>query len=409
MSVVSFGDRNVVVGLNWLDPGAITNNAREATVRRRLRTLDANPTGYASIVTLDGLQHGITSSIRDIGLDSAAAWLATVVTSAILVEKLDKDRYWLCAVENGVVYPSGDIIGNKHQIALRLEELLIDTKGSTISIYDKESDFAEFVNGEKTGFSELVLGTTPDSRGKCRLLRNRVSRKAMFFVTGIVAFSMLGASGWYFFGDLFTSQFSKKVSTQQELRLTAIQAEKSALEQELTQDAGLLLASFVDLIYDRPIRLGGWQVIAYEWKNGIVISKWKRSYGTINDLTTQLTSKTWSLNESTGEIFEELALPVPSASESFPLSRLGNITKRHKFLDMLSTTPGNWKLTESKENGKYFKYRKSYLSGSSSSLRVAGQAARSLLNQPINVTLLKANLGRKNSWLIEGAYYEVAR
>lgn len=409
MSVFIVGDRKVAIGLNWLDPGAITNNAREAAVRRKLRTLDANPTGYASIVTLDGLQHGITSSTHEIGLDSAAAWLATVATSAILVEKLDNDRYWLCAVENGVVYPSGDITGNRHEIALRLEELLIDTKGSTIPIYDRVGDFEEIVIGEKLGFSELVSGTEPDSRGNCRLLKTRVSRKSMFVLAGIVAFFMLGASGWYFLGGIFTNQVSKKVPTKAERRLAAIEAEKSALEQKLQRDAGLLLASFVNLIYDRPIRLGGWRVISYEWNDDVVISKWKRSYGTINDLTTQLTSGTWSLNESTGEISEELALPAPPTSNSSLLSRLGNVTKRHKFLDVISTTPGHWKLTSSKETGKFFKYRTSHLSGSSSSLRVAIQAAQSLINQPITVTLLKASIGKKNSWSIEGAYYEVSR
>ena len=88
-----------------------------------------------------GTQLGATIDHDDIGLPSAAAWLAQAQHSAVLVERLPENLYWLCAIEDGAVFPAGDMVGGKDLIAARLDEIRTDIAGSGILMYDKTGSF----------------------------------------------------------------------------------------------------------------------------------------------------------------------------------------------------------------------------------------------------------------------------
>ena len=104
---------------------------------RGLQTIRPIPLGYAELETPAGTQTGATADPTDIGLESSAAWLALAQSSAVLIEKLDSDQYWLCAVEDGAVFPAGDIIGDKDLIASRLDEIRLDIEGTKFDCMKK--------------------------------------------------------------------------------------------------------------------------------------------------------------------------------------------------------------------------------------------------------------------------------
>ena len=136
MTVHSLDGRRLALGLKWLAPGAIPAGAGAGRKARELAGMKPPPVGFVQLETAGGTQLGATTDKEDIGLQSAAAWLAQAQLSAVLVERLTVDLYWLCAIEDGAVFPAGDMVGGKDLIAARLDEIRTDIAGSGIRIYD---------------------------------------------------------------------------------------------------------------------------------------------------------------------------------------------------------------------------------------------------------------------------------
>ena len=78
---------------------------------RELLKIRPQPTCYTEIQLPSGIQVAVTPDPKTAGHISAAAWLAAAQKSAVLVEEIGDDEYWLCTVEDGIVFPAGDISG----------------------------------------------------------------------------------------------------------------------------------------------------------------------------------------------------------------------------------------------------------------------------------------------------------
>ena len=158
------------------------------------------PVGFVQLETAGGTQLGATIDQDDIGLPSAAAWLAQAQHSAVLVESLTENLYWLCATEDGAVFPAGDMVGGKDLIAARLDEIRTDIAGSGILMYDKTGSFG-LIDAEPLDFSDLAAGFDAAADSICQPTSRRSLKKPLAILATVL---LITASG-YGVRDLYLS------------------------------------------------------------------------------------------------------------------------------------------------------------------------------------------------------------
>ena len=198
MTVHSLDGRTLALGLKWLAPGAIPAGAGAGRKARELAGMKPPPVGFVQLETAGGLQLAATTDKEDIGLQSAAAWLAQAQQSAVLVERLSENLYWLCATEDGAVFPAGDMVGGKDMIAARLDEIRTDIAGSGIRIYDISGSFG-LADADPLDFSDLAAGFDADSEITVQPTRTRSLKKPLAILATVlmIAASGYGARGLY--------------------------------------------------------------------------------------------------------------------------------------------------------------------------------------------------------------------
>ncbi len=405
MTVYSLVDRKLALGLKWLAPGAIPAGAGAGRKTRELAGMKPPPVGFVQLETAGGTQLGATTDQDDIGLPSAAAWLAQAQLSAVLIEKLDSDQYWLCAVEDGAVFPAGDIIGDKDLIAARLDEIRTDIAGTGILMYDKTGSFG-LIDAEPLDFSDLAAGFEAAADILCQPTRTRSLKKPL----AILATVLLITGGGYGVRDLYLSYMDATLeSGQDELaqrRAKRLNNEKNLLHQELTQNAPALIATLADTVSGRPLRAAGWRATQYEWSGNQVAATWRREHGSMAGIAEHLRSAQYSLNEKTGQVVEQFDFPAPQLTEASPLEdRLGGLQERMTLIDLMATLPGKWSLSPATSSGKHYTIKRSSFSGEAETLHAAIEVARVLRSLPIRIKTVTISLENPHASNIEGDYY----
>ncbi len=407
MAILKHKNMQLAIGLSWMEPRPATSNFRESKIVREAKSLKPIPVGHAQIATRDGLQSGFAYRKEDVGLQSAAAWLATAQSSAVLIERIGSDAYWLCAVEQGAVFPSGDLVGDKDQIATRLGELQMDSAGTDIPYYDNAGVFDSLADAAKIGFAELVGEIEPDSRGICKSLAKRqIKGPIMAMAASALAAALVGGI-WYAYNNHNTPSEQTELAATEHDSTAALKEEKARLEAKLAQNSIELLALFVESVYRHPYRAGGWRVLSHEWQNGSLETIWQRQHGTIADLAMHLDSQPWTLNESKGTVSEISELSSPTDEHQTAESFFEEENQRYRFLDSLASAPGTWTLEHSKSDGNLFPVRKSRLQGSNHSLSSATATTQQILVKPVHITHIRADLSSPIKWSIQGEFYEI--
>ena len=403
MSKRYLADQEFALGLTWLAPGVSSARAGNSKILKELNSIRPAPCGYVEINTPSGIQVGALSQTEDIGLESAAARLAISRSSAVLIEALDEKEYWLCAVEEGAVFPAGDIVGDKDLIANRLREIQSDISGTDIKVFEKHGNF----NGNEVhplGFYELISQHTPDKKPICKPIEQSYLKKR-FLAVAVVGLLAAGAIGLWLMLSIGEPDNITDVS-KAEQNAVDLENEKRLLQQTLAQNAPVLLASMTDMIFERPLRSNGWRNTSYEWNAGEIKALWQREHGDFAMISSYLENKPFNFNESTGVMVENMEFPAQQIEGDFPLDSLSSLKdQRLELLDVLAQLPGQWTLGPPQVKGNQFKYQRSKLSGSSAKLADAIYAAQSLIGYPLQITRIKFNLGQKFKWQIEGAVY----
>ena len=406
MPIHSLANQELVIGLNWMKPGAISNTTHTSRVNRKLRRSQPTPVAYATIVTRDGLQPGVTSHTDEIDKTSAAAWLATAKPSVILVEKIEDEKYWLCAIEDGAVFPVGDIVGNKDVVGNRLAELQIDTEGSDIPYVDTQSEF-DISNSITTSFKELVDGTNPPEESICRPLRTRENRKYLLGATTASAIAIVGYGGWLLYDNYWGKSQNQVHLNQADSTTIKRTEEQSTIQNELSQDSGALIVFFIDLISDRPLHAAGWKSVSYRWSKGEIEAKWSRVNGNLASISNYLGETNWEFDESSGIVTERINFPAPKHNKSIDLdSLLGGIHSRYRFLDLLAKSPGTWSIGSPKKQGKFYPVKLSTLASSGKGLSSVHSAVGMLRENPVHLSEFTVNLDKNIHWNLVGSYYE---
>ena len=405
MTMHSLDGRRLALGLKWLAPGAIPAGAGAGRKARELAGMKPPPVGFVQLETAGGTQLGATTDKEDIGLQSGAAWLAQAQLSAVLVERLTENLYWLCAIEDGAVFPAGDMVGGKDLIAARLDEIRTDIAGSGILMYDKTGSFG-LIDAEPLDFSDLAAGFDADTDIICQPTRSRSLKKPLAVLATVL---LITASG-YGARDLYLSYMDTTLESGQDdlaqRRAKSLNDEKNLLQRELEQNAPALLATIADTISSRPLRAAGWRATQYEWSGNQVAAIWRREHGSMAGIAEHLADAQFNLNEKTGQVVESFEFPAPLLSDTAPLEdRLGGLQERMALIDLMAYLPGKWSLSPATSSGKHYKINRSSFSGEAETLHTAIDVARVLRSLPIRIRTVTISLETPHVWNIEGDYY----
>ena len=405
MTVHSLDGRRLALGLKWLPPGAVPTGASAGRKARELAGMKPPPVGFVQLETTGGLQLGATTDQEDIGLKSAAAWLAQAQLSAVLVERLTENLYWLCATEDGAIFPAGDMVGGKDLIAARLDEIRTDIAGSGICMYDKTGSFG-LIDAEPLDFSDLAAGFDADADILCQPTRSRNLKKPLAILATVLLITASGYGARSLYLSYMDASLESDQDVQAQRQTRRLNDERKLLHQELEQNAPALLATLADTISGRPLRAAGWRATQYEWSGNQVTATWRREHGSMAGITEHLGSAQFSLDEKTGQVVEQFEFPAPLLSDAAPLEdRLGGLQERMTLIDLMANLPGKWSLQLAKAAGKHYPIRRSTFSGSGETLHTAVEIARVLRSLPIRIKTVTISLAKPHVWNIEGDYY----
>ena len=357
------------------------------------------PVGYTEIDTREGTQTGMIYDQTQVGLVSAAAVIAKHLSTAVLIEQLADDEYWLCAVESGAVWPAGDMVGTKDQIRVRLDEVLQDMDISD-AIYDASNQY-DLDNSERIGFEDLIVDPDPYN------VKIQSLRKKSFFKPAMAATVLIAlVGGGYFTWDYVSTPSYEPTPTAKTPKSDLKQRERTGIAEALSVDPAVVLVQVVDMIYDRPLRAAGWRQSSYEWSPEQMLSVWKREHGNLASIAAHLGDGNWTLDESRGEIIEQLDHILPASINAASLEERLQDSNRHKLLDSLARLEGVWTIEPSSSVGKFYQVNRSSLSASRLRLSSALRAAPTLRQYPIRINSISVSIKRVVELKIEGEYYE---
>ena len=406
MTVREVNEKPLAIGLSWLPPGEITAGRSENRKMRELRRIGDRPACYAEIVLPGTTQVAVTSNPEAAGHLSGAAWLSAAQKSVVLVEQIGDNEFWLAAVEDGVVFPAGDVVGGRDLISARLKELTTDLAGSGISYHDKSRMF-ELAESSPLDFSDLISGTEADAGWTVRPIRRSAIRTVVIPFAGALCL-VSGFAAWHLrpAAPPATEATDPSGTASQNVQL---EREKTQLSQTLSQDAGRLVDELIREIAARPGRSAGWRNVSAEWSDGRVTTEWQRAHGSYMALVDQLTGRQFWIDENTGAVTESFPLAPAADFDDNLAQRLATAPERYALLDALASLPGQWTLAPSQRSGNEYHVRKSRLTGSVTGFEAARAAAHFFGNHPVYLRLISVQLIPRPNWRFEGDFYEPAR
>ncbi len=399
-------DQDTVIGLTWLAPVVWPPTGRERRKVRELQSLEKEIVGYVEMETPVGCQLGATTNKEHLGLTSGAVQLAQMQRSVVLIEPLSDDLFWLCTIEDGAVFPAGDLVGNKDLIAERLTEIQTDISGKQIPFYDKSGTF-DIQGVQQLDFAELVEGSIPKPEIVCQPLQTRQLKAATLSMVAVVVLFCLTAGGWQILRYINT--IDHEALTSQQVSEQIFEREKSALQQTIGQHVPALLATFADAIFDRPLRAGGWKTQIYEWQDDVISVTWYREHGSAHDISTHLETKQFEFNSRTDVLTETIPFTAPVRQTDDVIEKLlGTDTERMRLLDQLARLPGHWTLKSAERYAQQLPVTRSKLRGDGDRLNQLIASAVSLQNLPLHVSRIKVTLADLFDWEVEADYYAYA-
>ena len=403
MTIHRFCDKDFVIDISWLAPVIGPAAGRERRKTRELGSLKTNPVGYAEIETPVGYQLGAITEADEVGRPSAAAMLAKAQESVVLIERLDSNLYWLCTIEDGAIFPAGDLVGSKDLIAERLKEIRSDIVGKNIPHYEKSGEF-NIDGAQPYSFEELIEDFEDDTDRICKPFKSRKVNQRAIGVAAAVLIVGFMVGGWQYLDHL--AEKDNRQLMRQQASQQSLEQEKLVLQQSLSQNAALLLATFADQVFGRPLRAAGWRIHSYEWQNDVISVTWHRDHGSLSDITAYLGTKEFDYVENSTILTESIPFPAIERSDINDIDkRLGHSLDRLQLLDKLATLPGNWQLQAAQPIGKQFAATRSPISGNSNQLLEMIATAIRIKELPLNLSRIKVTLTDSFNWELEGDYF----
>lgn len=402
MTIRQLYGHSLALGLSWLPPDQVTPGRSKSRMMRELLKQKPQPACYAEMNLSWGTQVAVTGDTAAAGRVAAAAWLASAQKSAVLVEELGDNEYWFCAIEDGVVFPAGDLVGDRDRISARITELRSDMAATKIPCYEKDGSF-QLPDASPLDFSDLTAGTDPDPDWTVLPLQSKRSRKPLLGIAAAVCIAA-GYGAWHFY-SLSTQAPAVPAATESALQQSQRAQERSMLTQLLAQQPGQLVNAIAREITVRPHRTAGWRNISAEWKLDAVQTQWERAHGSYSSLAAHLDSRQFTLDEKTGVVTEQYPMPAPMADDIDLDSQLASAPDRYALLDALADIPGKWTLASSSQTGTEYPVRVSAITGEATGFDAAKAAARFFSGHPVHIRSISVQLNPRPTWRFAGDYY----
>ena len=393
----------MVIGLTWLPPIYLSSSNNERRKKRELAKFKNSMTAYVEIDTPAGVQLGISTSSEDLGIDSAAALLAQAHKSLVLIEPLGDNSFWLCTIEDGAIFPAGDLLGDKDIVADRLQEISSDIAGTDIRVYDQSQIFG--IEGSlQSGFSDIIGDTAVNIDISCREVQTSSMRTRLVGLSMVAATVGSLAYGGYLFSSNSQSDQQKQISKEQSAQ-AALEKERNQIKSLLQQNFPALLATFADKVYNRPLRASGWRAYSYVWENNQISVTWKNEYGSLSGIVDFLNKSNVEWTNHSDAVLELIDFPVATRETSWDIDdHFGDETARLTLLDNIYSLPGDWTLKQPKTSGNNYQTTRTQLVGGSDHLNDMIATAYVLKNLPIHISRITLNLTDSFKWKIEGEH-----
>lgn len=323
--------RVVAVGLDWhLLPG-MTSERKEvaALVKQHGSKVGCVVGSDESGVSVLGLAPG-----HKPGVACGAAWLAKALAKAsagasvILVEPIEGDRLWLCAVRAGLPVQGLDIVINASDLHQRLQDFLRDSQEPRICSTLEHLDDFGYANVSPESFAELVANTKPE-----KLVR--VAGVPPALVAAGVAGTLLVTA--YLGGTAYLDGQAAKRAAQlraEKARIQKLEASEAARKlQAAHRDAAIALlrkgvleqpepsaavAAIFSAIEVTPTSVSGWTLTGLDCTPSNCILSWARTrVGTVAGFLQDAEARGWSVRQAAGD---QAAIDVPVSATARALT-----------------------------------------------------------------------------------------
>ena len=195
-----------------------------------------------------------------------------------------------------------------------------------------------------------------------------------------------------------TLQLSPPVSTGSNWR-------SQKLKSTLSQDAGQLVIALAHEISARPHRAAGWRNVSARWADDGMQTEWQRAHGSYMSLATHLTTREFTLDETTGTVTERYEFVAPATAPSDIDQLLAAAPSRLALLDALAALPGKWTISPPQLTGNAYPVKKSVVTGSVTGFAEARAAARFFSAWPVSLSSISVRLNSRPEWRFTGEFH----
>lgn len=290
--------KNVLLGLNWelLPSIANVNSAVRNTIKANPEYKGAKK-GFVIVHSGSGIIGFVTGNVKGkaisgAGLLSAANRMKNQGKESpddwLFVEKIDEDKYWFCAIKDGVPLPGTDIVESFDVVTSILEKTLVV---KTFSLYTNDAKTAEYVAGRanvyETGFGALTEGVLIP---KSEAMRSLGTNPIIFVV--LIALLLAGGGGYF----VYHKAEEEKKAQQETARLATEQAatvEAARVAEENKKKYELA----VNDNYNKVVAGAISSITVPE--NNLIIQKWIEIVGNL-----RVNNNGWSLTRVTCDVVE---------------------------------------------------------------------------------------------------------
>jgi Pilin accessory protein (PilO). len=332
MEKFSFNEKTFALGLYWSHLSGEKVAAEVAAISEEM----SMSLGVLRKINIDGVkQHqvGLCSEKTHKGLVSAAAILAELEESLFLIEKLNDDKYWICAIDGHQVIGGGDVITSLEKIT-EVAQDIFNTIGENlqsvrICISEEIKRETSIEGDEQIGFFDILkeheVKNIQKSFKHCVVKNIKgIPRAAVLFAVFTI---LCGGTGYMLFGSndeseaITEEQISshanevdqadlvlvKKEPTRAELLAKAYEEEKNWLSDMMdNKNASSTITQIHSFINKLSINNGGWTITEANYDESspdVITLRWlktgpgtslilKKSIGSYDSISFGLDGKT---------------------------------------------------------------------------------------------------------------------
>lgn len=223
MKIIRVGPYTVLAHVEWVASQAETQ-------KEAIEEALSQETGKKYGIVIEGLETfavGLTEKAEKATV--GAAWLADSQKNDgdfILIEPLDGDEYWMCAIKNGTPFYGSDLVG-KFKTIEQEAKMLLQTGGFRLITSDDK--FGQSLGALATQYTAAGFEATVKGKGSFKV--KNLKSANLIIVGGVVAV-VVAALGWFAWGE-YTSYVEQQAA---QAKQKALKAQKAQQESKTSEE-----------------------------------------------------------------------------------------------------------------------------------------------------------------------------